>query len=47
MVKHSSPKKIPERLRWFLMLKNDFVSQNFAMFEKVVHNFGRFDDDMI
>ena len=29
------------------MLKNDFESQNFAIFEDVVHNFGRSDDDMI
>ena len=32
------------------MLKNDFESQNFAIFEEgrpVVHNFGRSDDDMI
>ena len=29
------------------MLKNDFESQNFAIFEKVVHNHGRSDDDMI
>ena len=29
------------------MLKNDFESQNFAMFEEVVHDFGRTDDDII
>ena len=29
------------------MLKNDFESQNFAIFEDIVHNFGRYDDDMI
>ena len=29
------------------MLKSDFESTNFAIFEKVVHNFGRSDDDMI
>ena len=29
------------------MLKNDFESTNFAIFEEVVHNFGRSDDDMI
>ena len=29
------------------MLKNDFESKNFAIFEEVVHNFGRSDDDMI
>ena len=30
-----------------MMLKNDFACKNFAIFEKVVHNFGRSDDDMI
>ena len=29
------------------MLKNDFENQNFEIFAKVVHNFGKFDDDMI
>ena len=29
------------------MLKNDFESTNFVIFEEVVHNFGRSDDDMI
>ena len=29
------------------MLKNDFESTNFAIFEEVVHNFGGSDDDMI
>ena len=29
------------------MLKNDLDSTNFANFEEVFHNFGRFDDDMI
>ena len=32
-------KKTSERFRWFLMLKNDFESQNFAIFEEVVYNF--------
>ena len=36
-----------ERFGWFLMLKNDFESTNFANFEEVVDNFGRSDDDMI
>ena len=27
------------------MMKNDFKSQNFAIFEEVVHDFGRSDDD--
>ena len=29
------------------MLKTDFESMNFAIFEEVVHNFGKSDDDMI
>ena len=29
------------------MLKKDFESQNFAIFEEVVHNFGRPADDII
>ena len=39
--------KKSERFCWFLMLKNDFASMNFAIFEEVVHNFGRSDNDMI
>ena len=31
----------------FLAQKNDFESMNFDMFEEVVHNFGKSDDDMI
>ena len=40
-------KKNSERLGWFLMLKNDFESTNFAKFEEVIHNFGRSEDDKI
>ena len=29
------------------MLKNGFEGQNFVIFEEVVDNFGRSDDDMI
>ena len=29
------------------MVKNDFESQNLAIFDEVVHNFGKSDDDMI
>ena len=29
------------------MLKNDFETTNFAIFEEVVYNFGSSDDDMI
>ena len=32
---------------YFLMLKNDFESTNFANFEESVHIFGKSDDDMI
>ena len=35
----SSQKKKSERFSWFLMLKNDFESMNFAIFEEVVYNF--------
>ena len=36
-----------ERFNQFLTQKNDFESTNFDMFEEVVHNFGKSDDDMI
>ena len=36
-----------ERINKFFTLKNDFENQNFEMFEEVVHNFGKSDDDMI
>ena len=36
-----------ERFNQFLTQKNDFESTNFEMFEEVVHNFGKSDDDMI
>ena len=29
------------------MLKNDIKSQNFAIFDEVVHNFGKSDENMI
>ena len=35
-----------ERFNQLLTQKNDFVSTNFEMFEEVVHNFGKSDDDM-
>ena len=31
----------------FLTQKNDFESTKFEMFEKINHNFGKSDDDMI
>ena len=36
-----------ERFNQFLTQKNDFESTNFEMFEEVVHNFGKSEDDMI
>ena len=39
--------KKSERFQGFLMLKNEFESTNFAIFEEIVHNFGRSDNDMI
>ena len=39
--------KKSERFGGFLMRKKDFESQNFVIFEEVVHNFGRTDDDII
>ena len=36
-----------ERFSQFLELKNDFENQNFEIFEEVVHNFGKSDDDLI
>ena len=36
-----------ERFNQFLALKNDFENQNFEMFEEVVHNLGKSDNDMI
>ena len=33
-----------ERFDQFQTLKNDFESTNFAIFEKVVHNFGKSED---
>ena len=42
-----SSKKERERFDQFSTLKNDFENQNFQMFEEVVHNFGKSDDDNI
>ena len=41
---HRKKSEISQR---FLTLKDDFESQNFAIFEEVVHNFSRSDNDMI
>ena len=40
-------KFVLERFDQFLTLKNDFENLNFEMFEEIVHNFGKSDDDMI
>jgi hypothetical protein len=36
-----------ERFDQFLTQKNDFESQNFEMFDEVVHNFGKSDGDNV
>ena len=36
-----------ERFNRFFTQKNDFGSMNFEIFEEVVHNFGKSDDDMV
>ena len=47
LVKYSSWNFFSKRFDQFLIQKNYFESTNFEMFEKVVHNFGKSDDDMI
>ena len=47
LVKYSSQNFFLERFNQFLTQKNDFESTNFEMFQEVVHNFGKSDDDMI
>ena len=42
-----SKKRELERFDQFSTLKNDFENQNFDMFEKVVHNFGKSAGDSI
>ena len=44
---YSSKKFFLERFVKFYTLINDFETQNFEIFDKVVHNFGESDDDMI
>ena len=36
-----------KKSEWFRTLRNDFENQNLAIFEEIVDNFGRSDDDMI
>ena len=45
LVQYSSP--FLERFEQFSTMKNDFENQNFEMFEQVVHNSGKSDDDII
>ena len=47
LIKYSSLKFFLERFDQFLMLKNDFENQNFVIFDKVVHNFGKTGDEII
>ena len=47
LVKYSSLNFFLERFNQFLTQKNDFESTNFEMFEEVVNNFGKSDDDII
>ncbi len=47
LIKYSSQKKSLERFDQFSTLKNDFECTNFAIFDKVVHNFGKSDDALI
>ena len=46
MIKYSSQNFFFERFDQFLTQKNKFESTNFEMFEEVVHNFGKSDDDI-
>ena len=39
---YSIQKKNWERFDQFQTLKNDFETQNFEVFDKVVHNFGKY-----
>ena len=44
---NSSKNLFLERLDQFSTMKNDFENQNFEMFEKNVHNFGKSDSDIV
>ena len=39
--------RLTKIMNQFLTQKNDFETMNFDMFERVVHNFGKSDDDII
>ena len=47
LTKYSSQKNNFERFDQFYTLKNDFQTQNFEIFDKVVHNFGKSDNVII
>ena len=47
LIKYSSQNFFFKRFDQFSTLKNDFESHNFEIFDKVVHNFGKCDDDII
>ena len=48
MTKAMTKNKIQNRsLNQFSTLKSDFENQNFEMFEEIVHNFGKYDGDII
>ena len=47
LVSNFLQKKKLKRFDQFLMQKKDFQSQNFVIFDKVVHKFGKSDEDMI
>ena len=46
-MKYFSQKFFLERFNQFWTLKNDFETQNFEIFDKVVHNFGKLDEVII
>ncbi len=47
LVQYSSQKKELENFNQFQTLKNDFETQNFKIFDKVVHNFDKSDDVIV
>ena len=47
LIKYSSQNFFSERFNQLQTLKNDFESMNFAIFDEVVHNFGKSEDVII
>ena len=47
LVKYSSQKRRNGKILLIFNAENGFESTNFEIFEEVVHNFGRSEDDMI